>query len=378
MGSRDRPHKEVKKKPKDKSSQPSLSPLSEPPPAGGGHPEAAQATVGRAGVQRGLRRRADGDRVPLRRVGSSRTERGLDDDHRQGDGHPQRRDREGRRGARAGGRRRHPRDREAVRPRLDHEARLDGAPGRSTRSPRARSRSTSRSASAASRAAGSPRSSDPSRRARPRSASTSSPRRSSAGGIAAFIDVEHALDPGYARACGVNVDELLRQPARHRRAGARDHRDPDPLRRRRHRRPGLRGGPRAARRDRGRDGRQLRGHPGPAHEPGAAQAHRRASAAPTPRSCSPTSCARRSASCSATPRRRPAAARSSSTPRSASTSGASRRSRPAPSRSATGSASRSSRTRSRRRSGSPSSTSCTARASPAKAGCWTSAWRWTS
>jgi recombination protein RecA len=29
------------------------------------------------------------------------------------------------------------------------------------------------------------------------------------GGIAAFIDVEHALDPGYARACGVNVDELL-------------------------------------------------------------------------------------------------------------------------------------------------------------------------
>ena len=31
MGSRDRPHKEVKKKPKDKSSQPSLSPLSEPP-----------------------------------------------------------------------------------------------------------------------------------------------------------------------------------------------------------------------------------------------------------------------------------------------------------------------------------------------------------
>jgi recombination protein RecA len=30
-----------------------------------------------------------------------------------------------------------------------------------------------------------------------------------AGGVAAFNDVEHALDPGYARACGVNVDELL-------------------------------------------------------------------------------------------------------------------------------------------------------------------------
>ena len=31
MGSRDRPHKEVKKKPKDKASSPHLSPLSEPP-----------------------------------------------------------------------------------------------------------------------------------------------------------------------------------------------------------------------------------------------------------------------------------------------------------------------------------------------------------
>ena len=30
-----------------------------------------------------------------------------------------------------------------------------------------------------------------------------------AGGVVAFIDVEHALDPQYARACGVNVDELL-------------------------------------------------------------------------------------------------------------------------------------------------------------------------
>ena len=29
------------------------------------------------------------------------------------------------------------------------------------------------------------------------------------GGLVAFIDVEHALDPGYARSCGVNVDELL-------------------------------------------------------------------------------------------------------------------------------------------------------------------------
>jgi recombination protein RecA len=29
------------------------------------------------------------------------------------------------------------------------------------------------------------------------------------GGIAAFIDTEHALDPGYARKIGVNIDELL-------------------------------------------------------------------------------------------------------------------------------------------------------------------------
>ncbi len=30
-----------------------------------------------------------------------------------------------------------------------------------------------------------------------------------AGGVVAFIDVEHALDPKYARACGVDVDNLL-------------------------------------------------------------------------------------------------------------------------------------------------------------------------
>src|SRR6478735_1777179 len=29
------------------------------------------------------------------------------------------------------------------------------------------------------------------------------------GGVVAFIDVEHALDPHYARACGVDVDDLL-------------------------------------------------------------------------------------------------------------------------------------------------------------------------
>src|SRR5207253_11317673 len=29
------------------------------------------------------------------------------------------------------------------------------------------------------------------------------------GGIAAFVDAEHALDPTYAQALGVNIDELL-------------------------------------------------------------------------------------------------------------------------------------------------------------------------
>ena len=30
-----------------------------------------------------------------------------------------------------------------------------------------------------------------------------------AGGVAAFIDAEHALDPGYAKKIGVNLDELI-------------------------------------------------------------------------------------------------------------------------------------------------------------------------
>src|SRR6185369_340575 len=33
------------------------------------------------------------------------------------------------------------------------------------------------------------------------------------GGVAAYIDVEHALDPSYAQKCGVNIDELyISQP----------------------------------------------------------------------------------------------------------------------------------------------------------------------
>ena len=108
-----------------------------------------------------------------------------------------------------GGGRRALGDREAVRARRDHEARLGASGRRSTRSRPGRSRSTWRWASAASRAAGSRRSSARSRRARRRVCQHVLAEAQARGGVVAFIDVEHALDPGYARACGVNVDELL-------------------------------------------------------------------------------------------------------------------------------------------------------------------------
>ena len=95
------------------------------------------------------------------------------------------------------------------------------------------------------------------------------------GGVAAFIDVEHALDPALRPGVRRQRRRAAREPAGHRRAGPRDHRDPDPLRRHRLRRGRLGRGARAARGDRGRDGRLVRRHPGPAHEPGAAQADRR-------------------------------------------------------------------------------------------------------
>jgi recombination protein RecA len=51
------------------------------------------------------------------------------------------------------------------------------------------------------------------------------------GGICAFVDAEHALDPVYARKLGVDIDEPADLAARHRRAGARDHRYAGALRR---------------------------------------------------------------------------------------------------------------------------------------------------
>ena len=115
------------------------------------------------------------------------------------------------------------------------------------------------------------------------------------GGICAYIDAEHALDPVYARAIGVDVDELLiSQPDTGEqaleiadmliRSGAIDvvvidsvaALDP----------PG---------RDRGRDGRHPRRPPGPAHVPGAAQADRQPQPVPHHLPSSSTSCGRRSA-----------------------------------------------------------------------------------
>ena len=94
------------------------------------------------------------------------------------------------------------------------------------------------------------------------------------GGVCAFVDAEHALDPVYAKKLGVNLERPADLPARHRRAGARDHRHAGALRR--DRRAGHRfgRGADAARRDRGRDGRIAARPAGAADEPGAAQAHR--------------------------------------------------------------------------------------------------------
>ena len=149
------------------------------------------------------------------------------------------------------------------------------------------------------------------------------------GGICAYIDAEHAMDPVYAAAIGVNVDDLLiSQPD----TGEQALEIADML---------IRSGaldvlvidsvaaltPRA----------EIEGEMGDAHvglqatadEPGAAQDHREPRRGRTPSRSSSTSSARRSASSTARRRSRPAAARSSSTPRSASTSGGSSRSKTA-------------------------------------------------
>ena len=95
------------------------------------------------------------------------------------------------------------------------------------------------------------------------------------GGMAAFVDAEHALDAQYARKLGRRSRQPARLAARQRRTGARDRRSAGPLERgrRRGRRLGRRA--RAARGNRRRDGRSADGPAGAADVAGAAQAHRR-------------------------------------------------------------------------------------------------------
>ena len=50
------------------------------------------------------------------------------------------------------------------------------------------------------------------------------------GGIAGFIDAEHALDPVYARNIGVDIDNLYISQPDKRRAGAGDYGDHGALR----------------------------------------------------------------------------------------------------------------------------------------------------
>ena len=94
------------------------------------------------------------------------------------------------------------------------------------------------------------------------------------GGVCAFVDAEHALDPDLRPQARRQSRRPADLPARHRRAGARDHRHAGALGR--DRRAGHRfgGGADAARRDRGRDGRHPARPAGAPDEPGAAQAHR--------------------------------------------------------------------------------------------------------
>ena len=95
------------------------------------------------------------------------------------------------------------------------------------------------------------------------------------GGLAAYIDVEHALDPTYARAIGVKVEDLLVSQPDTGEQALEICRSAGPLQRGRHHRHRQRRRARAARRDRGRDGRLAAGPAGAPHVAGAAQAHRR-------------------------------------------------------------------------------------------------------
>ncbi len=102
------------------------------------------------------------------------------------------------------------------------------------------------------------------------------------GGIAAFIDVEHALDPAYARKLGVDVDNLLVSQPDYGEQALEITVAPDRLRPDRRAGGGFGGRAGAQGRARRRDGRQPHGRAGAADVAGAAQAHRHRSANRTP------------------------------------------------------------------------------------------------
>ena len=129
------------------------------------------------------------------------------------------------------------------------------------------------------------------------------------GGVCAIRRRRARARSRLRRAAGRQHQRPADLAAGHRRAGARDRRDAGAQRRGRCGRGRLGGRAGAARRDRGRDGRCARRPAGAPDEPGAAQADRRHQQLQDVGRSSPTSCARRSASCSATRRRRRADAR---------------------------------------------------------------------
>ena len=95
-----------------------------------------------------------------------------------------------------------------------------------------------------------------------------------AGGTAAFVDAEHALDPTYAAEARRQHRRPAGLAARHRRAGPRNHRHAGALRRGRCRRHRLGRRADAEGRNRRRDGRYADGLARPPDVAGAAQAHR--------------------------------------------------------------------------------------------------------
>ena len=84
------------------------------------------------------------------------------------------------------------------------------------------------------------------------------------GGVAAYIDAEHALDPGWAKRIGVDLESLLVSQPGHAEEALKHRRDAGQVQRRGHHRHRLGGRAGAQGRDRRRDRRFARRHCKPA------------------------------------------------------------------------------------------------------------------